>query len=121
MYEGFYNIEYIYIHQIMADEKNLIREFLTGGWIVAAIGALGMLARILLDGVERSHWEHFKRIVAAAICSTIAWFILEQVEVSSLTKAISYGVVGVVSPEIIQGVTTLAKKIAKKPQDFVKK
>ena len=105
----------------MADEKNLLREFLTGGWIVAAVGGLGMLARNLLDGVERSHTEHAKRILAAAICSTIAWFILEQIEVSSLTKAISYGVVGVVSPEILQGVTTLAKKFAKKPQDFVKK
>lgn len=105
----------------MSDEKNLIREFLTGGWIVAAIGGLGMLARSLLDGIERSHLEHFKRIVAASICATIAWFILEQVEVSSLTKAISYGVVGVVSPEILQGVTALAKKFAKKPQDLVKK
>ena len=105
----------------MSDEKNLIREFLTGGWIVAVIGGLGMLARSLLDGIERSHLEHFKRIVAASICATIAWFILEQVEVSSLTKAISYGVVGVVSPEILQGVTTLAKRFAKKPQDLVKK
>jgi hypothetical protein len=103
------------------DEKNLLREFMTGGWIVALIGGLGMLARSLLDGVDRSHKEHAKRIVAAAICSTIAWFILEQVEVSSLTKAISYGIVGVVSPEVIQGVTALAKKFAKKPQDFVKK
>ena len=105
----------------MSSEKDLLREFLTGGWIVALLGGLGMLARNLIDGVERSHWEHFKRIIAAAICSTIAWFILEQVDVSSLTKAISYGVVGVVSPEIIQGVTTLAKKFAKKPQDLVKK
>jgi hypothetical protein len=103
------------------DEKNLLREFMTGGWIVALIGGLGMLARSLLDGVDRSHKEHAKRIVAAAICSTIAWFILEQVEVSSLTKAISYGIVGVVSPEILQGVTTLAKRFAKKPQDFVNK
>ena len=105
----------------MADEKNLIQEFLTGGWIVAAVGALGMLARNLLDGVERSRKEQAKRILAAGICSVIAWFILEQVEVSSLTKAISYGVVGVVSPEILQGVISLVKKIVKKPQDFINK
>lgn len=103
------------------DEKNLLKEFLTGGWIVAFIGGLGMLARNLLDGVDRSHKEHAKRIIAAAICSCISWFILEQIEVSSLTKAISYGIVGVVSPEILQGVTTLAKRFAKKPQDFVNK
>jgi ABC-type thiamin/hydroxymethylpyrimidine transport system permease subunit len=105
----------------MADEKDILKEFLTGGWIVAALGGLGMLARNLIDGVQRSHWEHFKRILAAAICSTIAWFILEQVEVGSLTKAISYGVVGVVSPEILQGLTALAKKFAKKPQDLINK
>jgi ABC-type thiamin/hydroxymethylpyrimidine transport system permease subunit len=105
----------------MLDDKNLLREFITGGWVVALIGGLGMLARNLMDGVSRSHYEHFKRIVAAAICSTIAWFILEQIEVSSLTKAISYGVVGVVSPEIIQALTTLAKRFAKKPQDLIKK
>ena len=105
----------------MSDEKDLLKEFLTGGWIVALLGGLGMLARNMIDGVERSHKEQLKRILAAAICSTIAWFILEQVEVSSLTKAISYGVVGVVSPEILQGVTALAKRFAKKPQDFVKK
>lgn len=105
----------------MADEKDLLKEFLTGGWIVAVVGALGMLARNILDGVDRSHIEHLKRIIAAAICSTIAWFILEQVEVSSLTKAIIYGTIGVVSPEILQGVTALAKRFAKKPQDFVKK
>ena len=105
----------------MSDEKDLLKEFLTGGWIVAALGGLGMLARNLIDGVNRSCKEQLSRIIAAAICSTIAWFVLEQVEVSSLTKAISYGVVGVVSPEILQGVTTLAKRFAKKPQDFVKK
>ena len=105
----------------MSSEKDLLREFLTGGWIVALLGGLGMLARNLIDGVERSHLEHFKRIIAAAICSTIAWFILEQVDVSSLTKAISYGVVGVVSPEILQGLTSLAKKFAKKPQDLINK
>lgn len=115
----YYNI--FIIKSKTMEEKNLLREFLTGGWIVAAIGAMGMLARNLLDGIDRSHVEHAKRMLAAAICSTIAWFILEQVDVSSLTKAISYGIVGVVSPEVIQGVTTLAKKFAKKPQDFVKK
>jgi hypothetical protein len=30
-------------------------------------------------------------------------------------------VVGVVSPEIIQALTTLAKRFAKKPQDLIKK
>ena len=103
------------------EEKDILMEFLRGGWIVALIGALGMLARSFMDGIKRSCAEQTKRIIAAAICSTIAWFILEQVDVSSLTKAISYGITGVISPEILQGVTTLSKKFAKKPEDFLKK
>jgi len=103
------------------EEKDLLMEFLRGGWIVALLGALGMLARTFMDGVKRTCIEQTKRIVAAAICSTIAWFILEQVEVSSLTKAISYGITGVISPEILQGLTLLSKKFAKKPEDFLKK
>jgi len=103
------------------EEKDLLMEFLRGGWIVALIGALGMVARSFMDGVKRTYTEQIKRIIAAAICSTIAWFILEQVEVSSLTKAISYGITGVISPEILQGLTLLSKKFAKKPEDFLNK
>lgn len=103
------------------EDKDILMEFLRGGWIVALIGALGMLARSFMDGVKRSVLEQTKRIIAAAICSTIAWFILEQVDVSSLTKAISYGITGVVSPEILQGITVLSKKFAKKPEDFLNK
>jgi len=103
------------------EAKDILAEFLRGGWIVALIGALGMLARTFMDGVKRSCIEQIKRIIAAAICATIAWFILEQVEVSSLTKAISYGITGVISPEILQGLTVLSKKFAKKPEDFLKK
>jgi len=105
----------------MEDQHNFLKEFLNEGWIVAMIGALGMIARSLMDGVKRSSMEQFRRILAAAICSTIAWFVLEQTEVSSLTKAISYGVVGVISPEILEGLTRMAKKFAKKPQDIIKK
>ena len=101
------------------DEKNLIREFITGGWIVALVGGLGMLARSLVDGVDRSHKEHAKRILAAALCSTIAWFVLEQIEVSSLMKAITYGVVGVISPELIQGSICLTKKFFKKKAENI--
>ena len=103
------------------EEKDLLMEFLRGGWIVALLGALGMLARTFMDGVKRTCIEQTKRIIAAAICATIAWFILELVEVSSLTKAISYGITGVISPEILQGLTLLSKKFAKKPEDFLKK
>ena len=101
------------------DDKNLLREFLSGGWIVSLIGTLGMTARILASGKKISIIEFFRNIVAASICSGISWFVLEQVEMASFTKAIVYGVVGVVSPELLTGIVKLAKGFAKNPQNYV--
>lgn len=105
----------------MSDNKDLLKEFLTGGWLVALIGAAGMIARLLTDDTKTTLRQQIQRILAAAICSTIAWFILESTDFSSLTKAVTYGIIGVISPEILQALTHLAKKFAKNPEKFLKK
>jgi len=102
----------------MDDKKNLIQEFINGGWIILIVGAAGMAARIIYSGTKHSVLEIIKKIFAAMLCSGIAWFILEQTDISSLTKAISYGVVGVVSPEIVNGIIKIAAKFAKNPTKF---
>jgi hypothetical protein len=101
--------------------NQIVKDFIGSGWIVTVIGGLGMFARLILGTERMSCMDQFKRILAAAAFSTIAWFILEQVDVSSLTKAISYGIVGVISPEVLQGIVTLSKRFAKKPEQFLKK
>ncbi len=105
----------------MADDKDLIREFLTGGWLVALVGAAGMVARLLTDDSKMPWVEQLKKIFAASICSIIAWFMLEQTDIASLTKAIIYGVVGVISPELLQGLARLAKQVSKNPAKFINK
>jgi hypothetical protein len=105
----------------MSDNKDLLREFLAGGWLVAIIGAAGMVARLLSDDKKMALKEQIRKVVTAALCSVIAWFLLENVDLSSLTKAIIYGVTGVISPEILQGLTRLAQQFAKNPKRFIKK
>jgi hypothetical protein len=105
----------------MEPEKSMIREFLTGGWLVPLIGAAAMFARLLSGQNNLSFKQQFKRIITAAIAAGIAWFVLEQTDVSSLTKAITYGIIGVVSPEIISGIVRLGEKFAKNPENFIKK
>lgn len=102
----------------MDDKKNLIQEFINGGWIILVVGAAGMAARIIYSGTRHSVVDIIKKMFAAMLCSGIAWFVLEQTEISSLTKAISYGVVGVVSPEIVNGLIKIAAKFAKNPTKF---
>ena len=105
----------------MDPEKSIIKEFLQGGWLVTLIGAAAMFARLLSAPNELSVKQQFKRIFTAAIAAGVAWFVLEQTDISSLTKAITYGIIGVVSPEVIGGVVKMAKKFEKNPFKFIKK
>ena len=105
----------------MEPEKSIIKEFLSGGWLVPLIGAAAMFARLLTGTNHLTVKEQFKKIATAAIAAGIAWFILEQTEVSSLMKAVTYGIIGAVSPEVIGGIVCLAKKFEKHPLKFLKK
>ena len=104
------------------EEKDLLKLFIEGGWLVSLIGAAGMLARLITSPLKRADWlDYIKKIVVATITTTMAWFLIEQVELSSITKAITYGVIGVVSPELIQGLIKLAKSFSNNPRSLIDK
>jgi hypothetical protein len=105
----------------MEPEKSIIKEFLDGGWVIPLIGAAAMLARLLSAQKKVGILEYAKKITAAAISSSIAWFILEQTDISSLYKAICYGIIGVISPEIINGIIKLGKRFQENPEKYIKK
>jgi hypothetical protein len=105
----------------MEPEKSMLREFINGGWIIPLVGAAGMLARLMTAKKEYTILEQFKNIISAALSAAIAWFILEQTDIPSLYKAITYGIIGVVSPEIITGIIKLAKNFERSPEKYVKK
>ena len=105
----------------MEPEKSIIKEFLNGGWLVPLIGAAAMFARLLSGQNELSAKQQLKRIITAVLASGVAWFVLEQTDVSSFTKALTYGIIGVVSPEVIGGLVRLGQKFEKNPEKFIKK
>ena len=106
----------------MSDDKDLFKLFLESGWMVSIIGGAGMIARLISNPLKKANWtDYLRRIIVASITSTIAWFIVEQIDISSITKAITYGVVGVVSPELIDALINLSKSISKNPSKFIKR
>lgn len=105
----------------MEDEKSIIKEFINGGWIIPMIGAAAMIARLMSNPVKMTLMEQLRRILSAAISSSIAWFILEQTDISSFYKAVTYGIIGVISPEIIGGIIKLGKMFQNNPEKFIKK
>ena len=100
---------------------NFVSHFLDGGWVVLLIGAAGMVARLVTTNEEQSSSDVFKKMLSSMIASLIAWFIMEQFEVDSMYKAVAYGLVGLNSPEIIQGVLKISGQFAADPMSFMKK
>ena len=105
----------------MEPEKSLLKEFLQGGWVVPLIGAGAMLARLLSGENNYTWWQQLKKILTAGIAAGIAWFILEQTEISSLYKAVTYGIIGVISPEVITGIVKLGKRFAENPERHLRR
>lgn len=105
----------------MDAERSLLKEFIEGGWAIPLIGAAAMLARLLSSEAKLSFKEQFKKILSAAILAGIAWFVLEQTDIPSLYKAVTYGVIGVISPEVLNGIVRLGKKFQKSPEKFLPK
>ena len=105
----------------MEPEKSLIKEFINGGWIIPLIGAAAMLARLLSSDTKLTWVQQLKKITTAAIASLVAWFLLEQTDIPSVYKAVTYGIIGVISPEIITGLVKLGKRFAANPEKMLKK
>ena len=101
----------------MEPEKSLIKEFINGGWIIPLIGAAAMLARLLSSDTKLTWVQQLKKITTAAIASLVAWFLLEQADIPSVYKAVTYGIIGVISPEVITGIVKLGKRFAANPEN----
>jgi predicted MFS family arabinose efflux permease len=106
----------------MDDLSKFVPLFMSGGWIVLLIGAAGMIARLATskNPEDKTPGQIASNIAASMIASLIAWFILEQFEVSSMYKAIAYGMVGLNSPELLTGIIKLSTGFANNPTDFMK-
>lgn len=105
----------------MDPEKSLLSEFLDGGWIIPLIGAASMFARLLSTNDRSGIVCQLKKVFVASLASTIVWALIQDVQLLDLHKAVIYGITGVISPEIIQGIVNLGKRFSKAPETFVKK
>lgn len=103
----------------MEQEKSLLDEFLKGGWLVPLVGAGAMLARLLSSENKLTIANQVKKVITAAITSAIAYFILEQTDILPIYKAVTYGIIGVISPEVITGIVKLGNKFAANPTKFI--
>ena len=95
-------------------DPNLIdtaQEFKRGGWIVAVLGALGAIARLILTE-ERFFWVVWvRKALAGAIVGTLVYFAINHTELDAMYKGIVYSSSGALAPDIFEW---LKRKITKR-------
>jgi hypothetical protein len=85
-------------------DNNLLQtaeELKKGGWIVAMLGALGALCRLLLAKEDVPWWLWVRRIIAGGIVGVLCYFAVHG-KVEPLYEAIIYSCCGSATPELIQ-------------------
>lgn len=81
------------------DLSNAIESFRKGGWIVALLGSLGILARLLLAKAKPTLLEVIKKTTAGGIVGVIAYFALHGTNIDPLYKSVIYATAGAFAPE----------------------
>lgn len=81
------------------DLTTAIESFRKGGWIVALLGSLGILARLLLAKTKPTLVEVIKKTTAGGIVGVIAYFALHGTDIDPLYKSVIYATAGAFAPE----------------------
>jgi hypothetical protein len=71
------------------------------GWLMAALGAMGALLRLLISDEEHDWVVWVRRIMAGAIIGIIAYFAVHGL-VPPIYEAVIYSVCGTFAPEVVE-------------------
>ena len=80
-----------------------------------------MSLRLLIVREHSSIKEHLKKIFVASASCGVAYFLLEPANIGDFYKAVAYGIIGVTSPEIIEGMVKIAKSFSRNPEHYLHK
>jgi hypothetical protein len=105
--------------QSSSELVQILHSFIDGGWLVLIVGVSGMMARLALFSGKVTIIQCIKHLFAAMICSSITWFILEEIKMHFMYKAIVYTLAGLDAPELMRGVLKLAEGFAQDPHSFL--
>lgn len=87
-------------------DSNLIQtadDFRKGGWIVAILGILGAVCRLLLNEQEVGFWHWVRRMAAGGIIGILCYFAIHGL-IEPLYEAVLYSISGAIGPELLNGV-----------------
>lgn len=82
------------------DYEQFIEAFKKAGWIMAILGGLGMLMRLVFTNEKfvMSIWA--KKIVAASIVGLLVFFSLHNIDIDEIYKSVICSISGSFAPEL---------------------
>jgi len=78
------------------------QEFKRGGWIVAVLGALGAVARLIITEERFKPIIWIRKGIAGAIVGTLVYFAVNPTNIDQLYKGIIYASSGALAPDIFE-------------------
>lgn len=78
------------------------QEFKRGGWIVAVLGALGAVARLIITEERFKAIIWIRKGIAGAIVGTLVYFAVNPTNIDQLYKGIIYASSGALAPDIFE-------------------
>lgn len=80
----------------------LVEEFKKGGWIMAVLGGLGMLARLILTNERYSFFIWMRKIVAGGIVGVLAYFAMYGMDIADIYKSVLCSIAGSIAQELFE-------------------
>lgn len=77
-------------------------DFKKGGWIVAVLGALGAVARLIITEEKFKAIIWIRKGIAGAIVGTLVYFAINHAPIDALYKGIIYSSSGALAPDIFE-------------------
>jgi len=92
----------------------LSEEFKRGGWIMAIMGGIGMLVRLILTNEEYSFLIWFRKVIAGTFVGLICYFSLYGSGIEEIYKSVVCSIAGSIAPELFEKLrVNIIKKIFK--------
>lgn len=80
--------------------QTVVEEFKRTGWVMAILGALGMVARLILTN-EKFVWVIWTRkAIAGGIVGVLCYFGLYEVDLAPLYRSVLCSIAGSIAPEL---------------------
>ena len=80
--------------------QSVIEEFKKTGWVMAFLGALGMLARLILTNEKYNTIIWTRKVIAGGIVGVLCYFGLYEVDLSPLYRSVLCSIAGSIAPEL---------------------